>query len=728
MLTDNNKSSSNTTINSLNSNFLKMSTSTTAQQQQQESTKTQYFSRVNSNRQSSVRNNEWSATSNNESQPSSPSHINGDKVLTIVLDEYHGARQTLGIHVVPTYDQSSQCDMGLLIQRIESNARVANDGRIQQGDRIIEINGASLIGVDFTRAQELLREAIGHSNQFANGRLEFKLVRDGYNEEENERPIEADENMVYHDEQELQHEINKQNFLDPENKENNIEMFNSSSSQHNSSSHGNNNTNNINNGSNKTTDSSFLNNNPSSVNMSALNTKKLGKKVSVQLVKGPQGLGFKLAARDNCSQGEFSPIYIKNILPKGAAITDGRLQRGDRLLEVNQQDMTHKTLHEAVNILRNTKLGSCVEIVVSRQMTVQQNQGQMESTVEQSCNSQQETTTTTSSPTIYASQLPREIQASSQISSQPTSKQAPSSAEHSVNGTNNKRHMLTFEIALNDTGSAGLGVSVKGKTKRIEENDCSIDLGIFIKTVINGGAASKDGQLKANDQLININGYSLLGKSNEEAMLILREAMQVESRPGHIELTVSRKVKTTPEHKLVASVSAETTMPEVKAVVKVIQHGAQQIEIEQTKTGPSRFSRDAPNRRSMSEKRTKIGHSQTSGAINKYNRTLMNDSSSDSQASSIQPKRSKTSDPGFLNAAANPNSKTLHRNFKASYAKVGASELDSVTGKPVVMQHQNYGEMNSFKRIGSMDSAGNSRISKLILYDTKWGQALFNSY
>ena len=31
-----------------------------------------------------------------------------------------------------------------------------------------------------------------------------------------------------------------------------------------------------------------------------------------------------------------------------------------------------------------------------------------------------------------------------------------------------RRQLLTFEIALNDTGSAGLGVSVKGKTKRID--------------------------------------------------------------------------------------------------------------------------------------------------------------------------------------------------------------------------------------------------------------------
>lgn len=43
--------------------------------------------------------------------------------------------------------------------------------------------------------------------------------------------------------------------------------------------------------------------------------------------------------------------------------------------------------------------------------------------------------------------------------------------------------------------------------------------------------------------MININGFSLLGKSNEEAMQILREAMQVEAKPGFIQLTVSRKLK-----------------------------------------------------------------------------------------------------------------------------------------------------------------------------------------
>ena len=44
---------------------------------------------------------------------------------------------------------------------------------------------------------------------------------------------------------------------------------------------------------------------------------------------------------------------------------------------------------------------------------------------------------------------------------------------------------------MNDTGSAGLGVSVKGKTKKLADTNTNVDLGIFVKTVINGGAASK---------------------------------------------------------------------------------------------------------------------------------------------------------------------------------------------------------------------------------------------
>lgn len=44
-----------------------------------------------------------------------------------------------------------------------------------------------------------------------------------------------------------------------------------------------------------------------------------------------------------------------------------------------------------------------------------------------------------------------------------------------------------YEIPLNETGSAGLGVSLKGNKSR----ETGEDLGIFIKSIIHGGAAYK---------------------------------------------------------------------------------------------------------------------------------------------------------------------------------------------------------------------------------------------
>ena len=50
----------------------------------------------------------------------------------------------------------------------------------------------------------------------------------------------------------------------------------------------------------------------------ANNTRKIGKVMSISLTKGPSGLGFSITTRDNATGGN-TPIYIKNILPKGEA-------------------------------------------------------------------------------------------------------------------------------------------------------------------------------------------------------------------------------------------------------------------------------------------------------------------------------------------------------------------------------------------------------------------------
>ncbi|XP_010787302.1 partitioning defective protein 3-like, partial [Notothenia coriiceps] len=99
-----------------------------------------------------------------------------------------------------------------------------------------------------------------------------------------------------------------------------------------------------------------------------------------------------------------------------------------------------------------------------------------------------------------------------------------------------------YEIPLNESGSAGLGVSLKGNKSR----ETGEDLGIFIKSIIHGGAANKDGRLSVNDQMIAVNGESLLGRSNHAAMETLRHSMSSEGNArGTIQLVVLRAPRQT---------------------------------------------------------------------------------------------------------------------------------------------------------------------------------------
>uniref|UniRef100_A0A1A8G3P0 Par-3 partitioning defective 3 homolog B n=1 Tax=Nothobranchius korthausae TaxID=1143690 RepID=A0A1A8G3P0_9TELE len=214
---------------------------------------------------------------------------------------------------------------------------------------------------------------------------------------------------------------------------------------------------------------------------------KGGKMMKIDLKKGLEGLGFTVVTRDSTVHGP-GPILVKSILPRGAAIKDGRLHPGDRILEVNGVDMTGRSQEELVAMLRSTKQGESVSVVVARQEDMF---------------------------------LPRELKGE----------------EVSGQVTEDGKEQLMYEIPLNETGSAGLGLSLKGnKSKETGE-----DLGIFIKSIIHGGAAYKDGRLCVNDQMIAVNGESLLGRSNHTAMETLRRSMSSEGNArGTIQLVVLR--------------------------------------------------------------------------------------------------------------------------------------------------------------------------------------------
>ncbi|XP_028165663.1 disks large 1 tumor suppressor protein isoform X9 [Ostrinia furnacalis] len=77
----------------------------------------------------------------------------------------------------------------------------------------------------------------------------------------------------------------------------------------------------------------------------------------VDIEKGPQGLGFNIVGGE-----DGHGIYVSFLLAGGPAERSGELRRGDRLLAVNDTDITHATHEQAAKALKST--GQNVKLTV----------------------------------------------------------------------------------------------------------------------------------------------------------------------------------------------------------------------------------------------------------------------------------------------------------------------------------------------------------------------------
>uniref|UniRef100_A0A672LNF1 Par-3 family cell polarity regulator beta a n=1 Tax=Sinocyclocheilus grahami TaxID=75366 RepID=A0A672LNF1_SINGR len=421
--------------------------------------------------------------------------------LTRTVD-ISGDLRPLGIKVISYSSSLSGRTLGLNIRAIEKNSRSEQEGVFEEDECIVQINDTELIDKSFAQSQEVFRQAMSLPTMrlevlpVAN-RLQYEksLIGQLFNNTE-PNPVVPKVKSPF-----LVHKLKSNTSTPspeppasqtPPQKEEEIQPARHTP---------------IETDHRRATSSPPVSTSPTLKDHSesptpkktpALGTlvnminKKPGKKMKIDLKKGTEGLGFTVVTRDLSLHGP-GPIMVKSILPRGAAVKDGRLKSGDRILEVNGVDITGRTQEELVAMLRSTKLGETVSLVVGRQEEF----------------------------------LPREL------------KGEPSGPLLSEDG----REQLMFEVPLNDSGSAGLGVSLKGNKSR-ETGD---DLGIFIKSIIHGGAAHKDGRLRINDQLIAVNSESLLGRSNHDAMETLRRSMSTEGNlRGTIQLVVLRTLEHSP--------------------------------------------------------------------------------------------------------------------------------------------------------------------------------------
>lgn len=407
--------------------------------------------------------------------PNSKPELSNQEICEIVIRNETGP---LGLHVVPCYDLSGN-DQGLRVEGIEPNGRIAKDGQIDLHDKIIKINGHNLLRIPFAKVQEIFHLCMNEPC------LKISVVKHKKLPEKNTKKV-------------LENSNNAEKSVENDDSIKRLQCANYNVLQ-------------------------------------TANTRKIGRMIEIELTKGNNGLGFSVTTRDNPAGGHC-PIYIKNILPKGAAVEDGRLRPGDRLLEVNNLEMTGKSQAEVVALLRSIPAGGKVRLVVSRQ--------------EDGCPNTSDTsigipvvtpeTTKKSKPPVDSPTKKKDGSSDTYDKCNYKTVQLPDDV---VLSPKKHRVILTLDIPVHDSEKAGLGVSVKGKTSAAEDSS-SMDLGIFIKSVLHGGAASRDGRLRTNDQLLNVNGVSLLNLSNTDAMETLRRAMlnTNSSITGVITLTIARKV------------------------------------------------------------------------------------------------------------------------------------------------------------------------------------------
>ncbi|XP_072227811.1 tyrosine-protein phosphatase non-receptor type 13 isoform X2 [Leuresthes tenuis] len=98
-------------------------------------------------------------------------------------------------------------------------------------------------------------------------------------------------------------------------------------------------------------------------NAPVVNSLHPGELFDIELSKKDSGLGISVTGGVNTTV-RHGGIYVKGLIPKGAAELDGRIQKGDRVVAVNGKTLEGATHQQAVDALRNT--GQTVQLSLEK--------------------------------------------------------------------------------------------------------------------------------------------------------------------------------------------------------------------------------------------------------------------------------------------------------------------------------------------------------------------------
>ncbi|XP_035910299.1 patj homolog isoform X2 [Anopheles stephensi] len=231
--------------------------------------------------------------------------------------------------------------------------------------------------------------------------------------------------------------------------------------------------------------------------------------LDIELVNDGTGLGFGIIG------ARTTGVTVKTILAGGVADRDGRLKSGDQILQIGDVNLHEMVSEQVASVLRQS--GTHVQLVVARPIdpaTVGQTEYDHSAIV----------------PTVLLAN-PLKLKQYLADSGFGDIYGVYSIANLDSPGLDNpfgkesplpdfpETEVFTVELRKDQNG---LGITIAGYVCEKEELS-----GIFVKSVSPGSAADLSGKIQVNDRIIEVDGQSLHGFSNHQAVDVLKQSGHV---------------------------------------------------------------------------------------------------------------------------------------------------------------------------------------------------------
>lgn len=290
--------------------------------------------------------------------------------------------------------------------------------------------------------------------------------------------------------------------------------------------------------------------------------------VHTTLIRDGAGLGFSIAGGKGPPpyRDDSDAIYISRISPQGAAAKDGKMLVGDKVVSINGVDMENAPHEAAVSLLTGHE--RFVRLVLQRTITTEQGEllprkSTSEEVREHKTSLQNVNITPTPKPTtnhistaignhtntytaprvshspapspqppahkpstlptaVPPQPAPRKLsQTNGQAKPTTNSASTPlTPGANNVHGSNDDVFDDIQDVILVKEGGS-LGFSIIGGTDHSCVPFGGKEPGIFISHVVPGGVAARSGKLRMGDRLLKVNGTELTGATHRDAVQLL---------------------------------------------------------------------------------------------------------------------------------------------------------------------------------------------------------------